>query len=49
MVVVPLTVVFISLLAGFSPGGSGIMALASLVPLSLVLIPATRQAPWQLA
>ncbi|MEX2321128.1 MAG: TRAP transporter large permease subunit, partial [Saccharospirillum sp.] len=35
-------------LAGFSPAGSGIMALASLVPLSLVLNPAIRKAPWQL-
>ncbi|MEX1215082.1 TRAP transporter permease [Saccharospirillum sp.] len=48
MVVVPLTVVVVSLLVGFSPAGSGIMALASLVPLSLVLNPAIRKAPWQL-
>ncbi|NIC07174.1 TRAP transporter permease [Billgrantia bachuensis] len=45
MVFVPLTVVVVALIAGLSPAGAGILALFSVVPLSLTLNPATRCAP----
>lgn len=48
MVVVPLTIVVTSLILGFSPAGAGVLALFSLVPLSLVINPAIRKAPQSL-
>lgn len=45
MVFVPLSIVIIALLSGFSPAGAGILALFSVVPLSLALNPAIRQRP----
>lgn len=48
MVVVPLSIVVTSLMLGFSPAGAGVLALFSLVPLSLAINPAIRRAPQSL-
>lgn len=45
MVFVPLSIVVAALIAGFSPAGAGVLALFSVVPLSLVLNPEIRRSP----
>ncbi|TNH14123.1 TRAP transporter fused permease subunit [Halomonas sp. BL6] len=45
MVFVPLAIVVLGLLSGFSPAGAGVLALFSVVPLSFALNPAIRRQP----
>lgn len=48
MVVVPILVIVLALVAGVSAPGSGILALFTLLPLSLILNPDVRRAPLKL-
>ncbi|PSJ44134.1 TRAP transporter permease DctM/Q [Zobellella endophytica] len=48
MVVVPILVIVLALVAGVSAPGSGILALFTLIPLSLILNPAVRKTPLKL-
>lgn len=48
MVIVPILVIVLALVAGVSAPGSGILALFTLIPLSFILNPAVRKAPFRL-